>query len=76
MTHEDKIEKTARAAQERMQTQQERIELLADFAEALFAFVDVLEQPVEASFHELLKRETFAAIATPELRKTFTDELE
>ena len=54
----------------------ERIELLAQFAEALFTFVDVLERPVEESFHELLKREPFAPIATAELREKFTDDIE
>ena len=56
-------------------TQQERNELLADFAYALFTFVDVLEQPVERAFNTLLMREPFAAIATAELRAKFTGEM-
>ena len=57
-------------------TQQERIELLADFALALFTSIDVLEKPVEESFNTLLTREPFAAIATAELRAKFTGEME
>ena len=57
-------------------TQQDRIQLLADFALALFTFIDVLEQPVERAFNTLLMREPFAAIATAELRAKFTGEME
>ena len=54
-------------------TQQDRIQLLADFALALFTFIDVLEKPVEESFNTLLAREPFAAIATAELRTKFIE---